>query len=177
MLASRSIPACAGEPGRGTAATGPEGVYPRVCGGTRTPHTRTGRRSGLSPRVRGNLPVVHVRPVGVGSIPACAGEPFRRPFPWPRRRVYPRVCGGTCSWLATRSRRLGLSPRVRGNPRAARVDQAVKGSIPACAGEPRSAGRQCQRSRVYPRVCGGTVPGVPSSPSTPGLSPRVRGNP
>ena len=30
-----------------------------------------------------------------GSIPACAGEPFRANCIIRRGRVYPRVCGGT----------------------------------------------------------------------------------
>ena len=51
---SRSIPACAGEPGSKSPTPCQSEVYPRVCGGTgfsaqRRPHTR-----GLSPRVRGN---------------------------------------------------------------------------------------------------------------------------
>ena len=51
------------------------------------------------------------------------------------------------------------------------------GSIPACAGEPRGPGLYIARSRVYPRVCGGTkVPEVLWVVHE-GLSPRVRGNP
>ena len=50
-------------------------------------------------------------------------------------------------------------------------------SIPACAGEPGQPAPTWPQSRVYPRVCGGTL----SKPGTPvslyGLSPRVRGNP
>ena len=87
---SGSIPACAGEPiwpatvvkhlrglsprvrGNPHAAGGSantERVYPRVCGGTRSRASSGGL--GLSPRVRGN-------PVSrrIGSIPACAGEPW-----------------------------------------------------------------------------------------------------
>ena len=75
--ADRSIPACAGETER------------RLEFG-RAP-------SGLSPRVRGN------QALGVGrnglerSIPACAGEPKQTLLRVKRFRVYPRVCGGTCT--------------------------------------------------------------------------------
>ena len=90
-----------------------------------------------------------------------------------------------------------LSPRVRGNPKHLPWREPPDESIPACAGEPRSASRSRSSSRVYPRVCGGTfVPGRPGRPGrvyprvcggthdghvqppgVAGLSPRVRGNP
>ena len=116
-------------------------------------------RVSLSPRVRGNH---HERCCGNGprgSIPACAGEPSRLPSDPACTRVYPRVCGGTIVRLRLRPSGWGLSPRVRGNPtRLIRVGH-VRGSIPACAGEPvgiRGAAQQCA---VYPRVCGGTILG------------------
>ena len=71
----------------------------------------------------------------------------------------------------------GLSPRVRGNQSDALQWPSEPGSIPACAGEPIAFALLKLHIRVYPRVCGGTSPGERSGPSTPGLSPRVRGNP
>ncbi len=50
----RSIPACAGEPGRCLWRGWPRGVYPRVCGGTQHTGRRPNIAIGLSPRVRGN---------------------------------------------------------------------------------------------------------------------------
>ena len=50
-------------------------------------------------------------------------------------------------------------------------------SIPACAGEPFTASGQVILMPVYPRVCGGTRGIAGASPTHPGLSPRVRGNP
>ena len=87
------------------------------------------------------------------------------------------MCGGTASSSDLDSFAVGLSPRVRGNPKR-REDRARGGrSIPACAGEP---GITCPRSapsEVYPRVCGGTIQGVSVPSGRRGLSPRVRGNP
>ena len=122
-------------------------------------------RLGLSPRVRGN----HWRMSHViedaRSIPACAGEP--RPLRLPERLtgvyprvcwgtggvtagtgfswVYPRVCGGTCRGLSTEGWVVGLSPRVRGNPKLKTSMGTRLGSIPACAGEPGTdcADRSC----------------------------------
>ena len=90
-----SIPACAGEPGRGVAAGIGGKVYPRVCGGTACQCARAPPCSGLSPRVRGNRAASGGMAGADRSIPACAGEPRPAaetpPAPW----VYPRVCGGT----------------------------------------------------------------------------------
>ena len=132
---------------------------------------------GLSPRVRGNLKdfalAVHLQ----GSIPACAGEPFQAPHDPRKRRVYPRVCGGTFLWICAAGESTGLSPRVRGNQKASQGQAFVVGSIPACAGEPVSGPSRAPGSRVYPRVCGGTNINVFTVLSALGLSPRVRGNP
>ena len=74
----RSIPACAGEPTTGAIGGYADGVYPRVCGGTApAPALRT-TSGGLSPRVRGNRQIPRYDFPDVGSIPACAGEPYRR---------------------------------------------------------------------------------------------------
>ena len=112
-----SIPACAGEPisdicmslsqpvyPRVCGGTfppyppnRPDWVYPRVCGGTALRRPLSAASYGLSPRVRGN-PARQPKVVGrKGSIPACAGEPPVRASRSCDRRVYPRVCGGTCS--------------------------------------------------------------------------------
>ena len=90
-----SIPACAGEPQGLAKANGETMVYPRVCGGTVAALPDGDLLRGLSPRVRGNRRRRHHHFAPLGSIPACAGEPW----PWSGAlatcRVYPRVCGGT----------------------------------------------------------------------------------
>ena len=54
VIHRRSIPACAGEPGRRGMSPVPTGVYPRVCGGTSSNGVGRAVCRGLSPRVRGN---------------------------------------------------------------------------------------------------------------------------
>ena len=72
-----SIPACAGEPADRRIFVAGREVYPRVCGGTWTCCSPSGRCIGLSPRVRGNrAPSMDVAN-RARSIPACAGEPAR----------------------------------------------------------------------------------------------------
>ena len=173
---TRSIPACAGEPGRPTPDRPPTAVYPRVCGGTAALSAYCRPLSGLSPRVRGNQIPGYVLWTLTRSIPACAGEPGRRPEWRGGTKVYPRVCGGT----APAARRLpvaqGLSPRVRGNPSEVLIVKDTDRSIPACAGEPAPSSSSSQYVKVYPRVCGGTRAANSRPTSDHGLSPRVRGN-
>ena len=151
-----SIPACAGEPGKGVARQSGHRVYPRVCGGTAVSSVGSAANLGLSPRVRGNRD----KPVhGVaedGSIPACAGEPAGVGLLVDNTTVYPRVCGGTgCQW-GCRGLPPGLSPRVRGNQESDARSVPSPGSIPACAGEPLCHLLSVRAVKVYPRVCGGT---------------------
>ena len=175
--ASRSIPACAGEPKRRPASARLKKVYPRVCGGTRHPGCPGRAFRGLSPRVRGNLEVPTTGVIPERSIPACAGEPRTPALPTKATRVYPRVCGGTATEAGEARAREGLSPRVRGNLLRYQFQIAHARSIPACAGEPPHWEPRAGTAGVYPRVCGGTPPSTSSSPSLTGLSPRVRGNP
>ena len=110
------------------------------------------------------------------SIPACAGEPYPHPPFFPMFMVYPRVCGGTSGAGGCGYSVKGLSPRVRGNRGLAIAAGLMKGSIPACAGEPVPRGTQGRLLEVYPRVCGGTTGTITKPSPAKGLSPRVRGN-
>ena len=173
---ARTIPACAGEPlerrdrslleedyprvcgGTSGGANPPLPVrdYPRVCGGTAADALGLSLNQGLSPRVRGNPGDAGALSLGGGTIPACAGEPAGR---WRRRPIrwdYPRVCGGTVMPHHGLHRVYGLSPRVRGNPGRHPARDGGCGTIPACAGEPRTGTCPRPRTRDYPRVCGGT---------------------
>ena len=132
--------------------------------------------TGLSPRVRGNLGRAGSAGLRLGSIPAGAGEPHQPLHLLRSSTVYPRGCGGTLSILSIEYSTQGLSPRVRGNPRAARRLPPINRSIPAGAGEPTAGGPVSGRRRVYPRGCGGTEDFKGLKPEEQGLSPRVRGN-
>ena len=173
----RSIPACAGEPGAFDTILALLEVYPRVCGGTYQQAIDGVNQIGLSPRVRGNPPVPHAEGLGVGSIPACAGEPPLLPSGQPAPSVYPRVCGGTGQADDSHIVAGGLSPRVRGNLANTQPGYRAGRSIPACAGEPTPSTGGRPPTQVYPRVCGGTEVRRKDAISLDGLSPRVRGNP
>ena len=147
-----------------------------MCGGTARSRAAAVCPRGLSPRVRGNHAGQRMMPAPDGSIPACAGEPYRNGFDVAVHPVYPRVCGGTRHAPLKDLADVGLSPRVRGNLLRRRKRYALRGSIPACAGEPAGLAGAGVEHEVYPRVCGGTLPSAASAAWTTGLSPRVRGN-
>ena len=128
-------PRVRGNPLSSTAPSLPMSVYPRECGGTSVEIDVPYITSGLSPRVRGNLPIaVHVQ-VGHGSIPASAGEPGQPSPAKAPARVYPRECGATVVLAVFRVPTRGLSRRVRGNRR-----DWQRGNVPSRS-NPVSAGR------------------------------------
>ena len=76
------------------------------------------------------------------------------------------MCGGTLLVDSVGDADIGLSPRVRGNPAVVQENLCAGGSIPACAGEPKTRSACWCGTRVYPRVCGGTLllPGISLQP-------------
>ena len=171
-----SIPAGAGEPASRRFCRNIRRVYPRGCGGTRRREEVAPGAEGLSPRVRGNRRAVAVGGRLFGSIPAGAGEPCAASATVRGYRVYPRGCGGTCISAHHPNAPVGLSPRVRGNPKLTARGQRFPGSIPAGAGEPMTMMAPGGDWRVYPRGCGGTASSRACFSVSSGLSPRVRGN-
>ena len=171
-----SIPARAGEPTPIARAARISTVYPRACGGTRITSALRVSGVGLSPRVRGNLPLWQEKIRPWGSIPARAGEPSDFSITENVIGVYPRACGGTSSGSCIFRIVTGLSPRVRGNPHHDCLPVFEPGSIPARAGEPLTRISFRVMQGVYPRACGGTSGDLEFEGLYRGLSPRVRGN-
>ena len=131
----RSIPACTGEPELKNRRWNAVRVYPRVYGGTLKRWLESSGSNGLSPRVRGNRPD-SAPTICPRSIPACTGEPKGSVRGSGLKRVYPRVYGGTSNAVPAEMARVGLSPRVRGNPKRVFRIRKCRRSIPACTGEP-----------------------------------------
>ena len=171
-----SIPACTGEPQLSQETLAGRQVYPRVYGGTVIINGKALKGDGLSPRVRGNRSARCCGSGPLGSIPACTGEPGRQPGRICGQAVYPRVYGGTANSRCSPTCRVGLSPRVRGNPLLPGVVDGPLRSIPACTGEPTGVGSDSRSLGVYPRVYGGTEMMLCRFRHGQGLSPRVRGN-
>ena len=150
-------------------------VHPRACGGN---YYRSHPRiwiTGPSPRVRGKpRPSSNAKP-SVRSIPARAGETAAQTRKHAGRTVHPRACGGNCVMLLLSTTESGPSPRVRGKLSRSRSPSSRARSIPARAGETRSA-TICGIARpVHPRACGGNTGLTPTQLRYIGPSPRVRG--
>ena len=169
-------PLARGNPRVGLASQSVARVYPRLRGGTGLLIQAGGSLEGLSPLARGNRRRAQRSRQSVGSIPACAGEPFHLLVNFSFSRVYPRLRGGTASIIRAFLVIWGLSPLARGNHGDAIAGVPRDGSIPACAGEPAGRGGHRRRSRVYPRLRGGTAPLISKLLRYPGLSPLARGN-
>ena len=152
-----TIPACAGEPSQSSPSALATWDHPRVCGGAREEKPENADKWGPSPRVRGSRKRVAQLLGGVGTIPACAGEP---------NAGYNRA-----SWL------LGPSPRVRGSRLPVNAPDLFFGTIPACAGEPFPVYGSASGAWDHPRVCGGAPARTKAEVSGLGPSPRVRGSP
>ena len=130
------IPAGAGEPALTTSVRRRSRAYPRGCGGAlgrlRVAHLLLG----LSPRVRGSRAAqLHDR-LGIGPIPAGAGEPTSCELTTGPSWAYPRGCGGAHQTEFSDPPCYGLSPRVRGSQQMPSDRASREGPIPAGAGEP-----------------------------------------
>ncbi len=156
-LLGGAIPASAGErSGARRLRRHPRG-YPRERGGTESLKMRRYVASGLSPRARGNDGPRCRRLCSPGAIPASAGERLGTPWFPLGAGGYPRERGGTSAVGRLAPTIGGLSPRARGNgpppPRA----RALRGAIPASAGERIFQGEDRTTVWGYPRERGGTA--------------------
>ena len=170
------IPAHAGQPSSTTALLACVRAYPRSRGATACTCGPDHRLQGLSPLTRGNRTRRHSTGLGVGPIPAHAGQPGRPAVSRSRRRAYPRSRGATALRRSRRDWSLGLSPLTRGNLGAILAGALEHGPIPAHAGQPISISGRSWASRAYPRSRGATGARLQDGCRVWGLSPLTRGN-
>ncbi len=151
-------------------------VYLRACGAT-GPSTTTGAlQTGLSPRMRSNLPGASTVFQAVGSISAHAEQPTRHGRRDAPHGVYLRACGATDPVMGATPTSWGLSPRMRSNRRLGDGCAGRRGSISAHAEQPGTADPRRTVARVYLRACGATFAGLAAARGVAGLSPRMRSN-
>ena len=171
----RLTPASAGRTRGGRRRCCGSTAYPRECGENRFGQIDGGGRPGLPPRVRGE-PQSHRRGDATRRLtPASAGRTVVLPCYRSDGRAYPRECGENPCRPRRVSRRHGLPPRVRGEPRRASPKKSREGLTPASAGRTSAKRVSTNRSRAYPRECGENPPGQRRGTSNQGLPPRVRG--
>ena len=153
-----SIPAWAGETFVFVVGGAVLAVYPRVGGGNGARERERKSGLGLSPRGRGKLRPGRSSCNTRRSIPAWAGETYRRRNSKPPMEVYPRVGGGNCDTERHADKIGGLSPRGRGKLPFTNTRMKIVRSIPAWAGETVGGNVILDISAVYPRVGGGNPP-------------------
>ena len=116
----RSIPAHAGETGKGRRIPSRSRVHPRACGGNIPADDYWIIINGPSPRMRGKRIQALTLASEYWSIPAHAGETRGNPCPVPCSRVHPRACGGNSGVVVQPRLTKGPSPRMRGKRRRSR---------------------------------------------------------
>ena len=125
--------------------------------------------------MRGTLPPRLCRVHSSGIIPAHAGNTGATARGAGRHRDHPRACGE--HFLIGRRLRIapGSSPRMRGTLVVADLDSAIRGIIPAHAGNTRLRSGDSTFSWDHPRACGEHQPGHVKDVRLQGSSPRMRG--
>ena len=127
--------------------------------------------------MRGTLPPRLCRVHSSGIIPAHAGNTGATARGAGRHRDHPRACGE--HFLIGRRLRIapGSSPRMRGTLVVADLDSAIRGIIPAHAGNTQSRCGDFTCSWDHPRACGEHMVESVTIMRAPGSSPRMRGTP
>ena len=125
--------------------------------------------------MRGTRIAQPVSSVGVGIIPAHAGNTSAVQYSIRGDRDHPRACGEHWGACASIARRPGSSPRMRGTPDEELFYARRDGIIPAHAGNTGAPPTRTGGTRDHPRACGEhRVPGAVQD-SQQGSSPRMRG--
>ena len=174
-LATRFIPACAGNSTRSKRPVFDGPVHPRVCGEQVTFPLHRVEKAGSSPRVRGTVHAIWADHRIARFIPACAGNRGEARGFRGSTAVHPRVCGEQLRACHDFNRPAGSSPRVRGTGRPPPRHRSGRRFIPACAGNRRLAAIYTGVVPVHPRVCGEQFLAGCCAIVFAGSSPRVRG--
>ena len=110
-------------------------------------------------------------------IPAHAGQTARIGSARSYGADHPRACGANVVVGMKPSLRFGSSPRMRGKPRAPRLDLPVHRIIPAHAGQTLVTPDGRRIVPDHPRACGANAHSRRLADDTAGSSPRMRGKP
>ena len=169
------IPAGAGRSSIGVYAAIEDRDHPRGCGEKPSRRPPARRRKGSSPRVRGEVGDGVALHIGNGIIPAGAGRSCSTTTSSRCGRDHPRGCGEKTNARWIPARRMGSSPRVRGEAGKGSGGRPVGGIIPAGAGRSRPLRAHHPLERDHPRGCGEKKKRFQRLIVDVGSSPRVRG--
>ena len=133
------------------------------------------RRSGSSPRMRGQLSLLMTAPHPKRIIPAYAGPTSGCRSVCRARTDHPRVCGANTRGQFTITVNCGSSPRMRGQRCRSSLRRPCCRIIPAYAGPTDSEPLFTPLCPDHPRVCGANMPRWTRRSRPCGSSPRMRG--
>ena len=128
--------------------------HPRVCGEHTVSMVVYATMLGSSPRMRGTLGSQLCLSVGVGIIPAYAGNTSWLPPVENWSGDHPRVCGEHLHGSLPSMGTSGSSPRMRGTLGDCLAGFFRHGIIPAYAGNTHCRRTSSTKARDHPRVCG-----------------------
>ena len=148
------IPACAGNTCRSAGMPPHPWDHPRMRGEHHSSRRIEGYMLGSSPHARGTRISILVTLLGLGIIPACAGNTISHLALTREAWDHPRMRGehGTSALVGTGG--TGSSPHARGTPDPTCQEGGPEGIIPACAGNTHTASTSTARTRDHPRMRG-----------------------
>ena len=170
-----TIPAHAGETRTRRAPRRTRRDDPRARGGNRARVRPQHLDMGRSPRTRGKPLDGDHGSRWRGTIPAHAGETSIAAWLEALVRDDPRARGGNTTAFSVIEKVKGRSPRTRGKHEHRSQIIQMSGTIPAHAGETRSAALALRQGGDDPRARGGNAGSTLSRRARPGRSPRTRG--
>jgi len=175
VIASRFIPACAGNTINCRRCTADLPVYPRWRGEHFVDHALEHRLRGLSPLARGTLADKEQRLLLLRFIPAGAGNTITLSVRRILVTVYPRWRGEHIGSSIDIHTGIGLSPLARGTPQYRHLRLGFSRFIPAGAGNTPVRRPDRSSAPVYPRWRGEHGGYESGDGVRPGLSPLARG--
>ena len=170
-----TIPARAGETRSAWRWPGRTGDHPRSRGGNTLHQQMMTLNQGPSPLARGKRFTLLHRCIGVGTIPARAGETPAGTGACGCRRDHPRSRGGNHGANLLLHSLPGPSPLARGKPSLLVPFAAYRGTIPARAGETWIKPRRRPWRPDHPRSRGGNTVCIFYYSMVWGPSPLARG--
>ena len=149
--------------------------HPRICGEHSWRLSWRCHEPGSSPHMRGTPVSVDENTVGIGIIPAYAGNTCRYIRRWFSARDHPRICGEHKFTDDTARNAWGSSPHMRGTRGVRRHRKHDAGIIPAYAGNTVVVWRGLSLRRDHPRICGEHKRHCIVRKRCAGSSPHMRG--
>ena len=174
-LATRFIPALAGNRHSPSGSMIPKSVHPRACGEQCSVSLRRCNDFGSSPRLRGTDSYTDASPSFSRFIPALAGNRTSCTSAKAAISVHPRACGEQVALKADLNSPTGSSPRLRGTAGITTVHGMNQRFIPALAGNRYRTIAKNTVLSVHPRACGEQAPVWGRPVLLIGSSPRLRG--